>query len=41
MEQGPNVEPIADTFEVADANLLLMELLRFKIGFHDQKLFRD
>ncbi len=41
MEQELNVKLIEGTFVVADANLLLMELLRFKIGFHDQKLFRD
>lgn len=36
-----NVRLIDGTFNVEDANLLLLELLRFKIGFHDQKLFRD
>lgn len=41
MEHELNVKLIEGTFDVADANLLLMELLRFKIGFHDQKLFRD
>ena len=41
MEQELNVSLIEGAFDVADANLLLMELLRFKIGFHDQKLFRD
>ena len=41
MEQEIDVKLIEGTFNVADANLLLMELLRFKIGFHDQKLFRD
>jgi hypothetical protein len=41
MEQELNVKLIEGNFDVADANLLLMELLRFKIGFHEQKLFRD
>lgn len=41
MESELDVKLIEGTFDVADANLLLMELLRFKIGFHDQKLFRD
>ena len=36
-----NIRLIDGTFPVEDANLLLLELLRFKIGFHDQKLFRD
>ena len=41
MQEELNVQLIEGTFDVADANVLLMELLRFKIGFHDQKLFRD
>jgi hypothetical protein len=41
MEQELNVKLIEGNFDVADANLLLMELMRFKIGFHEQKLFRD
>ena len=41
MEQELEIKLIEGDFDVADANLLLMELLRFKIGFHEQKLFRD
>jgi len=40
-EKELNVKLIEGSFNVEDANLLLLELLRFKIGFHDQKLFRD
>jgi hypothetical protein len=41
MEQELNVKLIEGSFDAAEADLLLTELLRFKIGFHDQKLFRD
>ena len=41
MEQELDIQFIEGDFDVADANLMLMELLRFKIGFHEQKLFRD
>lgn len=41
MQEELDVKLIEGTFDVTDANLLLTELLRFKIGFHDQKLFRD
>ncbi len=41
MEQELDVKLIEGTFDISDADLLLAELLRFKIGFHDQKLFRD
>ena len=41
MEEELNFRLVDGRFNVADANLLLMELLRFKIGFHEQKLFSD
>ena len=40
-EVALDVKLIEGTFDVVDANLLLLELLRFKIGFHEQKLFQD
>jgi hypothetical protein len=41
MEKELNIKLIEGNFDAIDANLLLLELLRFKIGFHEQKLFQD
>ena len=39
--ENQNYQSADSTIKKVKRNLLLLELLRFKIGFHDQKLFRD
>ncbi|MFM2376569.1 MAG: hypothetical protein RLZZ165_1666 [Bacteroidota bacterium] len=41
MEKELDIDFIDGVFTPEDANLLLMELLRFKINFHDSRLFSD
>lgn len=41
MQNEQRIKLVDGIFSVEDANLLLLELLRFKIGFHEQRLFRD
>lgn len=41
MQKELDIKLIDGYFSVEDANILLMELLRFKINFHNGRLFRD
>jgi hypothetical protein len=41
MEKEMDIKLIGGSFNVEEANLLLMEMLRFKINFHDGRLFSD
>lgn len=41
MEKELDIKLIDGKFNIEDANLVLMELLRFKINFHNGRLFSD
>ena len=41
MEKELNIKLIEGNFKMEDGNQLLLELLRFKINYHDRRLFSD